>query len=279
MHAFGSILSLDLGVPMLLPTPPPTAAPSPFSGAFLPELISNLTVVVAAGVVAFLTTERWASTRQRIEAQRARRLATAEELYRAYGEFFAVWKLWEYYTENRRGGDAPYGDIDTASVESLVAQAASVEGMYESFLVRVTVEQTLEDHDEAALWALRFALRKLRLMIRKNQPLAWYRLASGTTGEVSAPEYREYEAFKGLVAVASEIASRTPSRLVGPPDGYATLARVTGAGAGYVTRHALGRQQVLESMNLTGGAKPESGWEWLPVAEGLLSGRRAARSA
>lgn len=62
--------------------------------------------------------------------------------------------------------------------------------MYETFVVRVSLEQELSLEDRAAMCGLRIALKQLRYAIRDDRPLRWWR-------SVHTPEY---EAFKKLMS-------------------------------------------------------------------------------
>jgi hypothetical protein len=133
----------------------------------------------------------------------------------------------------------------------LVGEAATAEGGYESFIIRIVLEHDLSKDQRAALWCLRFALKELRYAVRDSKPLNWWR------SDFRADDgYREYQAFKGLVPIvvriliepgprstwsgrfkglASRLArilakSRQPSTRPGSSDRATALREVTGDG-------------------------------------------------
>src|SRR5579871_4687060 len=72
--------------------------------------------------------------------QRHRELAisTAHEFHSLYGEFFAVWKLWNTYIR-----DAGVADTTSPLRWELLKRAANAEGAIEAILVRLALEHDL----------------------------------------------------------------------------------------------------------------------------------------
>lgn len=235
-------------------------------------LVGGLAVVIIGGLIAYGTTSRWERRRGAFATQRARRLSTVEELYGAYGDFFAVWKAWEYFTASGKPGSDHSEALADSRVADFAARAAVVEARLERFLVQVTLEQPLEPEDEAALWALRFAMRKLRLKIRQRLPLEWWRPAAGEDDRETELPFREYRAYKGLVTLAAQIASRTPTATALPRPGHLVLTSVTGSGIDYINGLVHDVAGAEAGLGLPDGVLPDSGWQWLPVAEALLKG-------
>lgn len=226
-------------------------------------------VAVVAGLLAWLLGSRYSARRAEAAAELARDLAAAEELYRAYGQFFAVWKAWAFHTHSSAGQRA-----NPASPErrgELVEQAGGVEALYEAFLVRVTSERELSADEQAALWALRFAFKQLRYAIEKDVPLEWWRVGALHNRPEGA---REYDAMKALMSVVSRFTAARGGRSARPSSHVAQeqLATVTGAG-----EQVLAREDVRSRLEDPGARKPPSarrgrdGWEWVIVAEHVCS--------
>jgi hypothetical protein len=170
-------------------------------GEVLGNILAGSVVAVVVAVIAWLGTDRFARRQEAAKARRDRHLAAAEELYAAYGQFFATWKAWEFARGRTR---ARKGTVSLDARQELLAQAAQVEGLYESLIVRVALEHRLSAADRTALWALRFALKELRTAIREDAPLGWWRTDDPTVPEEHAGALR-YSAFKELTARVASI--------------------------------------------------------------------------
>lgn len=111
-------------------------------------------------------------------------LSSAAEFARLYGEFVAIWKLWNYLRE----GSARGGTEDVRW--SLMQRAADMEAGFEALLVRVCSERTLNVGTCDKLGLLRQAFQHLRECLRKNESVAW-----------SRSEHPQYLAFKQLACL------------------------------------------------------------------------------
>ena len=151
----------------------------------LPGLIvAAATAIVSAGVGAFLTVF-W-NTRQK---QRELDLAAAEAFYRLYGEFFAVWKLWNYY---RR--DVGAHALPAASRWELLKRAADAEAGVEAILGQLAAQRDLGDDLISDLGKFRQGYQTLRTRIRDDRAIEW-----------SDSEHPEYVAFKSLAASVAAV--------------------------------------------------------------------------
>ena len=122
-------------------------------------------------------TVRW-NLRQK---QRELDLATAHEFHKLYGEFFAIWKLWNYSLTAEHGC--------TVTRSDLLVRTCAAEGAIESLLVRIAVGRDLRDEDIRTLGRFRQGYQTLRETIRDNKKLDW-----------SSSTHPEYLAFKQLAA-------------------------------------------------------------------------------
>src|SRR5690242_5311260 len=94
--------------------------------------ISLVVTLVGLGV-GWLVGQRLSFQWNLRQKRRESDLATAQDLQRVYGDFFAVWKVWN---EVARAGDA-------AARAGLLRRAAEAEGLLERVLVKLTTERRL----------------------------------------------------------------------------------------------------------------------------------------
>jgi len=144
----------------------------------LPKLMASLVLLGLAWFVGQRLTVAW-NLRQK---QKEHDLATARDFHALYGEFFAIWKLWNYYVRDV-GAEALKG----ASRWNLLDRACEAEGKLESTLVRLACERSLRDNDIEVLGRFRQLYQQLREAIRDNKPLKW-----------DYSEHPDYVAFKTL---------------------------------------------------------------------------------
>ncbi len=108
-------------------------------------------------------------------------LSAASELHRIYGEFFAIWKLWNYSKK-----EAPSSSADEMRWD-LMKRAALVEAGFEALLMKIASERVLSRADCDDLGLLRQGFQRLRESIRSDKSLDW-----------SSSSDPEYVAFKRL---------------------------------------------------------------------------------
>ena len=155
----------------------------------LPKLVTALVLLGLAWFVGQRLTVAW-NLRQK---QKEHDLATARDFHALYGEFFAIWKLWNYYIR-----DVGAESFEGASRWNLLDRACEAEGKLESTLVRLACERSLDDKDIEVLGCFRQLYQQLREAIRDNKPLPW-----------DYSEHPYYVAFKTLAPqVASLIVGR-----------------------------------------------------------------------
>ncbi|WP_175920020.1 hypothetical protein [Burkholderia pyrrocinia] len=108
-------------------------------------------------------------------------LSAAGELHRIYGEFFAIWKLWNY---SKR--ESPSSSVDEMRWD-LLKRAALVEAGFEALLMKIASERVLSKVECDDLGLLRQGFQRLRENIRSGKSLDW-----------SSSSDPEYVAFKRL---------------------------------------------------------------------------------
>jgi hypothetical protein len=116
-------------------------------------------------------TRRW----DRLQRQREADLAAAKIFYGLYGEFFAIWKLW-----NKLESTAP-----EERRWDLHNRAAVAEGNVEALIVQIASERTLTETQIETLGMFRQAYQSLRETIRENKKLDW--------GSSEHPQYQEFK--------------------------------------------------------------------------------------
>jgi hypothetical protein len=131
----------------------------------IPKFASGLILLGLAWLVTQRVTVFW-NLRQK---QKENDLSTARDFHAIYGEFFAIWKLWNYYVR-----DVPeLRQLSEASRWALLDRACIAEGKLETTLVRLVSEKALEPDDVEILGQFRQLYQELRESIRDDQPLPW----------------------------------------------------------------------------------------------------------
>jgi hypothetical protein len=104
---------------------------------------------------------QWSIRQKRRELQ----LASLQQFYAAYGEFFAVWKLWNRIDPK----EASHAERRW----ELLKRSAAAEAIIEGTLVKMSLELNLNDPDVPTLGRFRQAFQQLRESIRDDIPLPW----------------------------------------------------------------------------------------------------------
>jgi hypothetical protein len=174
---------------------------------FTTPIITALVTLLAGWFIGQRITDRW----ERARKQRELDLSALGELYSSYGEFYAVWKLWNRY---RDPGDDRFAEPDTPW--ELLLRATAAEAGIEALMVKIVTERELAPDEIAALGALRQAYHRLRHVIRRGQGLHWHSSADP-----------DYTAFKGLQTRVAGILTRSSGSRPTPAVAAQNLARVT----------------------------------------------------
>lgn len=105
--------------------------------------VSGLIIASVAALIGVFIAWAYTEQREQIRAGHERDLAAVAELYRAYGQFFAAWKVWNAHLrsdERAPGTRMPRLGMHSDQRRSeLLAQAAEAEGGFEALLVRLTL--------------------------------------------------------------------------------------------------------------------------------------------
>jgi hypothetical protein len=170
-------------------------------------IIAVIITLTAGWLIGQRVTDHWERARKRRELD----MSALGELYRCYGEFYAIWKAWNRYCRLMDPSAAP----PNASWD-LLLRATAAEGSVEALLTKIVTERELNDTEVDALGALRQAYHQLRLAIREDRSLSW---------DYSA--HQDYTAFKGLQTLVAELLTRSSGERPGSADAARNFARVT----------------------------------------------------
>lgn len=159
------------------------------------ETIKAIPTAVIAGIGALLAvwvgkrvSHLWA-VRQK---QREIELTALNEVYRLYGEFISLRRLWNQYKKPGYPHLRPPADSSWQFLE----RAADLEARMEAVLIKVAAERTLcncKGADIDRLGLLRQAFQSLRQRIRDNEPVSW--------------GYSDHEEYVELKSQASRLAA------------------------------------------------------------------------
>jgi len=173
--------------------------------------IGPAVTVLLAWLVGQRLSAKWA------ERQKSRELAilAANEFYRIYGEFFAIWKLWNSLRKSDSLRKSGLGD-DSNRLQ-LLERATKAEGSMEALLVKLSTERHLGVHDIRNIGEFRQLFQLLRPAIRTGVSLGW-----------NNSDHPQYVAFKERAcAMASIIASADRSSLPDPKTASIALLEMT----------------------------------------------------
>lgn len=155
--------------------------------SILLETVGPLIAAALALLVGHPVAAWWSAKQKRREMT----LSAALEFHRLYGEFFAVWKLWEFA---RKEKDADFRERRW----TLMNRAAAAEAGMESLFVRLATERSLSEYETESLGKFRQAFQQLREAVRDDRSLGW-----------SMSEYKPYAAFKSLATITADLVARS----------------------------------------------------------------------
>ena len=150
------------------------APPSPsLVSAFIGVLLAPVVTLLTAWAIGHRLAARWSLWQK----HREQTLAATSEFYRLYGEFFAVWKLWN----NSVRQSTAVGQDDRRW--NLLERAAAAEASMETIMLKLASERILSEADLATLGRFRQAFQYLRDVIRQREELGLALLrTSGISG-------------------------------------------------------------------------------------------------
>ena len=141
-------------------------------------LVAPVLTLGLAWLVGNSLTARW----DRVKKQTELDLAAMEQFYKIYGEFFAVWKLWDDAIQQNSG-----------KRNELFERIAGAEAQLEALIVRISCQRSLTEDEIHVTGAFRQAYQTLRKCMKNGQSLS---ADLGWTASNATP----YASFKGLAA-------------------------------------------------------------------------------
>jgi hypothetical protein len=183
----------------------------------MPELVKallNLAIALVSLAFTWLIGHRltayWAVRQRRKELA----LMAVERFHSHYGEFCAIWKLWDQVLSEF----ASKSDKLEESRRALLDRATNMEAGVEATLLKVASEQLLSVREQAEFGNLRQAFQVARERIRDSQPIAYWssedphytefkRLACAFGTIVGSSRYRREPSSEEAAKAFSEITS------------------------------------------------------------------------
>jgi hypothetical protein len=184
-----------------------------------PTKLELLKATLSAGVALITLTLTWFVTTRVTtswnirQKQRELALSSAEQFYALYGEFFAIWKLWD---QHLRSG-APKSSSGDDPGSQLLRRTLAAEAGVEAMLLKLTGQQVLSHDELYALGSFRQGYQTLRGRIRQGKPIGW-----------NWDSHPEYAAFKYLASQVSQaLLSWRSTKLPSPADQYHNFRIIT----------------------------------------------------
>ncbi len=181
-----------------------------------PKFVSSVVLLALAWGVGQRLAVKWNLRQKRSELA----LSTARDFHELYGDFFATWKLWNYYREVVKPQALP-----GASRWEMLKRAAESEGHFEAMLVRLCCDRRLTASERVDLRDFRLLYQQLREAIRDDRPLSW-----------RSSDHPDYQEFKRLAPVVAALAAGEALPPDSPRDASEALCHITsrrgGAGEG-----------------------------------------------
>ena len=150
----------------------------------------------------------WAIRQKRKELQ----LSAVNRFENIYGEFFSVWKLWDYYWKTLKENSS-----SKKTYWNLLNRACAAEASVEALMVKLSSECILTNEDITSLGKFRQAFQSLRESISRNEKLEW-----------SFSEHPEYLTFKLLSTyIVNLLAARDYFEIPDAKHSFKTLREIT----------------------------------------------------
>jgi hypothetical protein len=174
---------------------------------FFKAAIGPVVAALLAWLVGNWLAARWVFWQKRREIA----LNAARDFYKAYGEFFAVGRLWAYSLNQLKEA------CPSDNRWQLLQRAVAAEAQLEALLIQVAAERSLSKEEREDASKLRQAFQSLRQAIRDGYAMAW-----------RGANDPHYVALKALSCRVSHLISSTHPR-IGPDhiEAWSALRDVT----------------------------------------------------
>jgi hypothetical protein len=155
-----------------------------------PKLLTYLVFLGLGWLIGKRLTVLWSHEQKENEEDRV----AARVFHQLYGDFFALWKLWNYSLCDPGSQTAP-----GTSRWELLDRACNTEGKLEALFVSLAASQrSLANNEIETLGRFRQRYQQLREAIRDNVPLKW-----------DYSEHPDYKEFKSLAPQVAAIIVRS----------------------------------------------------------------------
>jgi hypothetical protein len=215
-------------------------------------LIADSWKILFAAALAWLVGTRVAYLWDERKRRRESDLEALNGFYRAYGEFFTTWKLWDSHKQKRERkyvlADPPPG-----FQWKMLEQAEEAESEFEALLIKIASERRLVERQKLLIRSFRQAYQSLRENIREDKALAWWATEPDETMPERREGFRQYQAFKAL----AEYFARQLDAPVRPPWWKGILTRVSRALSRRDHRASDDRESIDALLSIT---SREYGW-------------------
>ena len=131
-----------------------------------PSIVAAVVTTVFGGVIIGILSSAWTRSQKRKEFD----LATLEQFQRLYGEFFALYHLWDDFKQNKFAKIERTPDI---FVKEIIQRAYSIEGNMEAVLTRIAAEKELSSSDIDSLGKFRQGFQRIRKHVSKDVRFGW----------------------------------------------------------------------------------------------------------
>jgi hypothetical protein len=149
----------------------------------VPGFLLTIITLMLGWAVGQRLTLYWSLRQKRKELD----LSAADTFSGLYGEFFGIWKLWNYYL---RG--AAIESSQDAGKWDLLNRAARAEGQMEAMMVKLASQRSLTSDQIMTLGRFRQSYQHLRQAIASDEAIGW--------GSSEHPEYVEFKTLAAKVA-------------------------------------------------------------------------------
>lgn len=177
------------------------------------ETLEILKTVATVSAVVLGVYGTWVASHWNVwQKRRELALASTKEFYKSYGEFFAIWKLWDW----------SIGDLKDIGPEEkrwqLLERSADAEAKMESLYVQLAAERMLTQDDCDDVGKFREIFQSLRVAIKENKKLAW-----------AGSEDATYLAFKALACRVAHLIATSHEKSKQPTrdESWTSLRKIT----------------------------------------------------
>ncbi len=140
--------------------------------SFVASVLVPLLTVAATLGGGWLVTTRITDHWDRVKKAREMDLSAAHDFQRLYGEFTAIWKLWNALKDSGTH-DLLDHPMTEDPVWTCLERAVAVEGAIEALLAKLVAERRLDRTQIEVLGAVRQAFKTLRRHISADERLGW----------------------------------------------------------------------------------------------------------